>query len=210
MKFTPERLKRFQDLAINRQLDMTVVLENVHDPHNISAVMRTCDSVGIGEVHIVYTDGRTSEENIKLGKRSSAGTRKWVDVLLYDSVESCINKLSNQFSLLGAYLDESSPSVYSLDLSKPVALVFGNESKGLSDEMVSHLDGSFFIPQFGMVRSLNISVACAISLYEAMRQRQEKGLYNSLQIDERTELFEEYKRRHDDPEYGWTAKKVSD
>lgn len=202
MPITPQRKERLMSLARNRQPDLTVVLENVHDPHNIGAVLRSCDSIGIGEIHVIYTDPDIDIDNIKMGKRSSAGTRKWVDVHLYKSVQTCLQRLQG-FSLLGAYLDEASPSLFDLDLSRKVALVFGNEHEGITDELRQHLDGYFFIPQVGMVKSLNISVACAVTLYEAMRQRMVSGMYDAAADDDSVEaLFDSYVGREGDRLYG--------
>ncbi|MDX1684818.1 MAG: RNA methyltransferase [Saprospiraceae bacterium] len=205
MPLTPQRIKRLEEVALRRQLDFTVILENVHDPHNLGAVMRTCDSIGVAEVHVIYTDPRLDNENLKLGKRSSAGTRKWVDVFLYRDIDSCLEKFTD-YQILGAYLDESSPSLYSLDLTVPTALVFGNEHEGLSDELRQRTDGSFFIPQVGMVKSLNISVACAVSLYETLRQRQKAGLYDKTDLSERSDLLQAYIDREGDKFYGMEPK----
>lgn len=201
-EMTPRRKKRLTQLALQRQLDLVVILENVHDPHNIGAVMRTCDSIGVGEVHVIYTEERTTIENIKLGKRSSAGTRKWVDVYLYRDIDSCIDKFKGSHQVLGAYMEESSPELYSLQLYRPTALVFGNEHDGISDELKSRLDGTFFIPQVGMVQSLNISVACAVTLYEAYRQRATRGDYKNKNESDRKALIDTYFERADSREHG--------
>lgn len=202
MALTPQRLDRIREVSNNRQTDLTVVLENVHDPHNISAVMRTCDSIGVGEIHVIYTEDRLGENNIKLGKRSSAGTRKWVDVKLYRSIKDCISVLKPRHRFLGAFMDESAPTLFELDLAVPTALIFGNEKDGLSKEMISYLDGKFFIPQVGMVKSLNISVACAVSLYEAFRQRTLTGRYAASTEVKNQSVFDEYVRRSADKLYG--------
>ena len=202
MAMTPQRLDRIREVSNSRQTDLTVVLENVHDPHNISAVMRTCDSIGVGEIHVIYTEERLGEDNIKLGKRSSAGTRKWVDVKLYRTIEDCLSVLKPAHRFLGAFMDENAPTLFDLDLTIPTALVFGNEKDGLSDEMLKHLDGKFFIPQVGMVKSLNISVACAVSLYEAYRQRTLSGNYADSTEVKNQSLFDEYVSRSTDKLYG--------
>ena len=208
MKLEPKRIERIRKVSCLRQQDLTVVLENVHDPHNIGAVMRTCDSVGIHQVHVIYTEDRLGENNLKLGKRSSAGTRKWVDVLVYRSIEECLDHLKPKFKFYGAYVSPASPSLYDLELTQPAALVFGNEHDGISEQMLEKLDGTFFIPQVGMVRSLNISVACAISLYEAYRQRLAHGKY----IDDGTPgdvaLYKDYLERSTNKFYGLEGQEV--
>ncbi len=192
---TPEREGRIAETAASRQLDLCVVLENVHDPHNIGAVLRTCDSVGIQEVYILVTDPQMDPDNYFLSKRSSSGARKWIDTYLYTDTDKCIQDIRKKYqTILGTKLDDESKSLYDYDLSGSVAIAFGNEHDGLTDDFVNHLDGNIEIPQYGMVRSLNISVACAVTLFEALRQREIKGLYTSTNMNiEKTALQERYR-----------------
>jgi tRNA (guanosine-2'-O-)-methyltransferase len=176
----PERLQRIKALVTKRQLDLTVVLENVHDAHNIGAVMRSCDGVGIKEIYVLYSSDRLNENDLVLGKRTSAGARKWVDVIYFEDTKKCFETLKSKYDqILGTHLNQESKSLYDLDLTKSTALVFGNESRGISEQALAYLDGNFIIPQFGMVESLNISVACAVSLFEASRQRNAIGRYDN-------------------------------
>ena len=173
---TPEREARIKNVLSNRQPDLTVLLENVHDPHNISAVMRTCDSVGIQEIYVLNT--RISRHE-KFGKKSSASAANWVTINQFDNTNECFKTLRKRYQkVFATHLEARSSSLYELDLAEPVALVFGNEHSGVSEEALSYCDGNFIIPQVGMIKSLNISVACAVSLYEAFRQRQQKGYYD--------------------------------
>ena len=175
---TPEREERIEQAVQCRQLDLCVVLENVHDPHNIGAVLRSCDSVGIQEVYILVTDTQMDPEKYFLSKRASSGARKWIDSYLYTNTEKCITDIRKKYkTILGTKLNKESKSLYEFDLSGSVAIAFGNEHDGLSDSFVDHLNGNIEIPQYGMVKSLNISVACAVTLFEALRQREAKGLY---------------------------------
>ena len=177
-EMTPERKKKLSRVATLRQHDLTVVLENVHDPHNIAAVMRTCDSVGIKEIYVLNTELHLQKSPPVMGKRSSAGTMKWIDIRVYHDVESCFNRLRQQYrQILGTHLSEDSTSLYANQYLEATAIVFGNEHDGLSEEALSHCTGNINIPQVGMVASLNISVACAVSLYEVFRQRQQAGYY---------------------------------
>ncbi|MBU3679424.1 MAG: RNA methyltransferase [Candidatus Kapabacteria bacterium] len=163
-----------------RQPTLTVVFENVHDPHNISAVIRSCDAVGVVEAHGVYY-GRTVFPD--LGEKSSASARKWVDVRLHQTVDECYTALrSKGFSIYTTHMSSDAVSLHELDLTQPVALVFGNEHHGVSDEARLKADGNFLIPQIGMIQSLNISVACAVTLFEAMRQRMVGGHYSTQQL----------------------------
>ena len=202
---TEERLKKVLSVACKRQTDLTIVLNNVHDPHNLGAVLRTCDSVGIPEIYVLYNDEGVGDENLILGKKAAASARKWVDVYLYKDAEKCFTDIRKKYSkVLGTHLSSSSVSLYDIDLTSSVALVFGNEHSGISDEVIKYLDGNYIIPQVGMVQSLNISVSVAISLYEAYRQRELSGKYIESAVlgYESEKLFESYKERNGDQEYG--------
>ena len=197
MDLTDERIERLKTVANNRQQDLTVILENVHDPHNIGAILRTCDSVGIHEVFIVYTDPRLSlERNIEPGKTSSSGSDKWVKVHYFDNVKDCFAQVKKSYSkILATALTQEPRNLYELDLTASTALLFGNESEGLSEEAIKLADGNYLIPQVGFVKSLNISVACAVSVYEAYRQRTTKE--KDVGTDNwKTALFERYKEIH--------------
>lgn len=172
-----KRLKKFKRVAAFRQ-NMTVVLENVHDPHNIGAVMRTCDSVGIQELYIIYSDPRLKEEKLEKLKNSSTGVKKWLDVKIYDNVLECMSIVKQKYSkLLATHLNEASVSLYEEDLTENIAFLLGNEHEGLTEELLEYADYNINIPQYGMVDSLNISVACAVMLHEASRQRASEGMY---------------------------------
>ncbi|HMQ45925.1 MAG TPA: RNA methyltransferase [Saprospiraceae bacterium] len=175
---TAERLKKIRQVARQRQADLTVVLENVHDTHNIGAVLRSCDSVGIREVFVLYSDPFLNPEKITVGKRSSGGTKKWVDVHLYTDTDACFAHVrKNYHQIWATHLDEAASSIYELDFNQSMALLFGNEHDGISQASLAHADGNFIIPQVGMAQSLNVSVACAVTLYEAFRQRKDAGKY---------------------------------
>ncbi len=184
---TVERAAKLRAVLERRQSTLTVVFENVHDPHNVSAVLRSCDAVGVLEAHGVYTG---FQEFPELGRKSSASARKWVDLHLHENVASCFSALrSRGFKIYTTHMSSDAVSLYDLDLTQPVALVFGNEHSGVSQEARALADGNFLVPQMGVVQSLNISVACAVSLYEALRQRQHAGRYE--QSDLSAEAFAE-------------------
>ncbi len=197
---TPERKKKFARVARYRQPNLTVVLENVHDPHNIGAVLRTCDSVGVRELYVLYTEPQLTEERIVLGKRTAAGALKWVDVHFFTDLHACLRTVKQRYgTILSTHLGKEATELYDLDLTQSVALLFGNEHAGLSPEALAYVDGNFKIPQVGMVESLNISVACAVTLYEAFRQRRAKGWFAEqplLSPDEQRAQLEEYLERH--------------
>lgn len=173
---TPERAAKITKVLNHRQPGLVVVMENVHDPHNISAVLRTCDAVGVQDVFILNT---TIPRHKKFGKTSSASALGWLTLHQYDDTAACMAEVKKRTDKIYAtHLGVESHSLYELDLSENIALVFGNEHAGVTEECLKYCDGNFIIPQVGMVQSLNISVACAITLYEAYRQRSLKGAYD--------------------------------
>ncbi len=196
-----DRENKFRSVIKCRQPNLTIVLENVHDPHNIGAVMRTCDSVGVKEIFVLYSrPDLTDETKLYLGKRTSAGARKWVDVHFYTDTAACFEHVKRNYDkVFSTHLAEDAVSVYELDLTTSMALLFGNEHMGVTEKALEYSDGNFLIPQVGMVESLNISVACAVGLYEAFRQRKNKGFYDDnplLSEQEQAELFTLYEQRH--------------
>ena len=195
-----ERETKFRQVIKKRQPNLTIILENVHDPHNIGAVLRTCDSVGVKEIFVLYSEPRLNREHLYLGEASSSGARKWIDVWFYTDVVACFEHVKRDYEQIwSTHLATNSKSLHDLDLSASMALLFGNEHSGVSKDALAYSDGNFIIPQVGMVQSLNISVACAVTLYEAFRQRSLKGFYSdNLQMNaaQQAALFEEYEKRH--------------
>ena len=177
---TPERRNRLTTVLNKRQPGLTVVLENVSDPHNISAVMRTCDAVGIQEIYILNTQ-------IGLHKtwsaKTSSSAAKWLTVHQFTDIKSCFEDLRQHFDkIYTTHLAKDAVGLYELNLTERVALVFGNEHSGVSEEVIALADGNFHIPQVGIIKSLNISVACAVSVYEAFRQKEKAGHYHEPQL----------------------------
>ena len=173
---TSERRDKLIAVLSKRQPDITVVLENVFDPHNISAVMRTCDAVGVQDIYILNTK---IPPHKKWGAKSSSSASKWLTIHQFEDAEKCFSSLRQRFpAILTTHLSSDSISLYEIDLTQPIALVFGNEHSGVSEDIRNMADGNFIIPQAGIIRSLNISVACAVTLYEAYRQKKQAGHYN--------------------------------
>jgi tRNA (guanosine-2'-O-)-methyltransferase len=193
---TERRQARIRACLARRQPDLTVVLENVHDPHNVSAVLRSCDATGVLGVHTIYS---VEERPAKAYARKTSGSAaKWIDVTHHADVASCYAALRGQgLTILAAALTTEARSLYDHDLTRPVALVFGNEMRGVSEEAIALADGAIKIPMQGMIESLNISVACAVSLYEAQRQRLVAGMYDEprLPADTLDRLTIEWLRR---------------
>jgi tRNA (guanosine-2'-O-)-methyltransferase len=188
------RIARLEYVLKHRQPDLTVVMENIHDPHNVSAMLRSCDAAGVWEVQLLYN----VDAFPKIGKKSSASAGKWVERRKFKTVVECYARLRSEgFRIYATRLDEKAQSLYGFDLTQKVALVFGNEHRGVSDEAAQEADGLLQIPMFGMIQSLNVSVACAITLYEARRQRLAKSGYGTGKFSkqELQELLEKWKKK---------------
>lgn len=178
---TPERRGKLQSVLNKRQNDITIVLENVFDPHNISAVMRTCDAVGVQELYVLNTK---IPRHKKWGFKSSSSAAKWLTIHQFENTEACFSELRKKYSkILTTHLSGDALNLYEIDLTQAVALIFGNEHSGVSEEIRMLADGNFIIPQAGIIRSLNISVACAVTLYEAYRQKMLAGHYNKAKLN---------------------------
>jgi tRNA (guanosine-2'-O-)-methyltransferase len=191
---TPEREERILQVLEKRQDDITIVLENVFDPHNISAVMRTCDAIGVQDIYILNT---RIPPHKKWGAKSSSSASEWLTIHQYTNVEPCLTALRRKYDrIFTTHLSSDAVSLYDMDLTGRVALVFGNEHAGVSEEIRAVCDGNFIIPQVGIIKSLNISVACAVSLYEAYRQKNSAGHYDQRRIQEQpyNELLKKWSR----------------
>ena len=177
---TEQRVNKIRSVLEKRQPDFSLVLENVHDPHNLSAVLRSCDAVGILEVCLLYHSGQVEPG---IADSSSASARKWLNFKHFNSVINCFNYLRQSGKkIYTTHLGKPAKDLYEMDLTEPIALVFGNEHSGVSDEAYELADGNFLIPQMGMVQSLNISVAAAISVYEVFRQKRIAGHYQKPKL----------------------------
>lgn len=177
---TPERSERLNRILKKRQPDLTVVLENVFDPHNISAVMRTCDAVGIQDIYIL---NNRIPPHRKWGDKSSSSAAKWLTIYQFTDAGECFAALRKIYKkIYTTHLSNDAVGLHDLNLTEPVALVFGNEHSGVSEEIIAMADGNFIIPQVGIIKSLNISVACAVSLYEAFRQKNNAGHYDTARL----------------------------
>lgn len=189
---TPERREKLIKVLKNRQAGITIVMENVHDPHNISAVMRTCDAVGIQHIYILNTK---IPPHKKWGSKSSSSAAKWLTIHQYTDAAECFAALrKNYHKIYTTHLASGAISLFEIDFTQTVALIFGNEHDGVSEEIRNMADGNFIIPQIGIIQSLNISVACAVSIYEAFRQKNAAGHYAapSLSNEAMNELMKQW------------------
>lgn len=159
-----------------RQPDLTLVMENIHDPHNVSAMLRSADAVGIHQVNLVYT----TQKFPRIGSKSSSSANKWIERRKFASISECYAQLRAEgFRILATRLDDSAQQLYEVDFTTPTAIVFGNEHTGVTDEAALLADATVYIPMMGMIQSLNVSVACAVTIYEALRQRLQRKMYDS-------------------------------
>lgn len=193
---TPQRYARLTAILDRRQPTLTVLMDDLQKAHNVSAVIRTCDAVGVPAIHAV-----TDEGSFKAKITSSAGSAQFVDVHLHPTYADAVTGLQGQgFQVLAAHLDPTAVDFREIDYTRPTCIVLGQEGPGVTPELLELCDRTFYIPMVGAVESLNVSVAAAVTLFEAQRQRQAAGLYDTPQLPEserQRRLFEwGYKRLH--------------
>lgn len=188
-RMTPERFDKLKAVLDRRQPDLTILADDVHKSHNIAAVLRTCDAVGVHRVHAVSPGGEIRRHHMVSG-----GSRRWVDLVVHSNAEQALTALREAgWRLIAAHPGESSRDYRDVDYTDKLAVLLGAELDGLTPHLVKAADETIAIPMEGMVASLNVSVAAALILYEAQRQRRAAGLYQSsrLPTDEyTTTLFE--------------------
>lgn len=186
---TRERFEKLKGVLNRRQPDLTVLMENVHKHHNLSAVIRTCDAVGVFEAHAVSPDGEVRRHHLMSG-----GSRKWVPVRRHAGTASAIETLQARgMQVLAAHFSDRSVDFRAIDYTRPTAVLLGAELDGVTEEAATMADEHIVVPMQGLVASLNVSVAAAVILFEAQRQREAAGLYDRCRLDEatwRTTLFE--------------------
>jgi tRNA (guanosine-2'-O-)-methyltransferase len=175
---TKARLDRVNQVLSQRQPDLTVILDGVHKPHNVAAILRSCDAVGILDVHI-------ARPRCGFGKHhmTSGGTQKWMPAHYYERVSDAVETLQTRgFQVLAANKSSRATEYLQPDYTRPTAFVMGAELYGVDRQILDRVDGEVYIPMMGMVESFNVSVACAILLSEARRQRQDAGYYEQSRL----------------------------
>jgi tRNA (guanosine-2'-O-)-methyltransferase len=177
---TPERHQRIKDMLDKRQPDLTVCMEGVHKTHNLAAVIRTCDAAGVSDVHAIWKN-----EQMKVRGGSAAGSHNWIDVHNHSKTQEAIKALKAQgMQILVTNLSDTAVDFREVDYTKPTAIILGQEKFGASEVALAMADQDIVIPMVGMVQSLNVSVACSVVLYEAQRQRQIAGMYDTPRLPE--------------------------
>ena len=184
---TEKRIQTLRAVLSRRQDDLHVVLDNVHDPHNASAVLRTCDGFGVGTVHRLSTDNPFPE----ISKGVSGYTRKWLFLRDYQSAFDCITSLrALGLRVVATHINKDSKSHLEVDWTIPTAIVLGNEHRGCTEDVVSMADEQVYVPMQGMAQSLNVSVAAGVLLGEAWRQRFIDGYFPVPWTEKKEELFQ--------------------
>jgi tRNA (guanosine-2'-O-)-methyltransferase len=176
---TDRRRQKIDRVLGDRQPDLTVLAESLHKPRNFSAIVRTCDAVGVNTLHAVPGD-----DGLAIHWNTSQGAEKWVRVQPHEDLDTACRSLKSEgFQLIAAHLSDAAVDYRELDYTAPTALILGTELFGVSESALRWSDRQVTIPMRGMTQSLNVSVACAIVLYEAMRQREAAGLYGARRLD---------------------------
>lgn len=176
---SPERYQRIRKLLASRQPGLTVCLEQVHKPHNVSAVIRSCDAVGVHRVHAV------ADKKARMRKGTAMGSQNWVYTDTHANIEDAVVHLKQQsMQVLVTHLSEDAVDFRDIDYTQPTAIILGQEKHGATEQAIALADKNIVIPMVGMVQSLNVSVAAALVLYEAQRQRQVAGMYAQQQLSE--------------------------
>ena len=176
---TLRRRERIDEVLRRRQSDLTLIAEQVHKPHNLSAIIRSCDAVGIGTVHAVQPTGGVPTYN-----STSASADKWVDLIVHGDVAGAVRHVKQRgFRVYAAHLSEGAVDYRQVDYTLPCAVLLGNEREGVSVEAGDLADEHIVVPMLGMIQSLNVSVAAAVILFEAQRQRLAVGLYEAPSLD---------------------------
>jgi len=171
---TERRYRRIQEVLARRQPDLTILAEDVYKPHNLSAMLRTADAVGIGTIHAVRPTGGVPTFNA-----TSGSAEKWVDLRVHEDLDAALATLRGaRMQVLAAHFSAEARRYDAVDYTRPTCIVFGNEKSGVTAACAEKVDGHVLIPMLGMVSSLNVSVAAAVILFEAQRQRRHAGFYD--------------------------------
>jgi tRNA (guanosine-2'-O-)-methyltransferase len=177
---SPERYQKIRSILQKRQTSLTVCMEQVHKSHNVSAVVRSCDAVGVHKVHAVWDD---KTERLRGG--TAMGSQNWVYMQTHDSIVDAVSHLKQQnMQVLVTHLSDTAVDFRSVDYTKPTAIILGQEKHGATEQAIELADKEIVIPMVGMVQSLNVSVAAALVLYEAQRQREIAGMYEQQHLEE--------------------------
>ncbi len=186
---TEARFQRIVHFLTTRQETLRLFLDNVKNIHNISAVIRTCDATGIFYLHYYL-----SEPSMSINRGISLGSERWIRRLRVRERVAFLDRMREEgYQCLATSTEGPAADYRDVDYTCPTLLIFGNEREGISEEVARLATQFIRIPMVGMVKSLNISVACAIILYEAFRQRDQKGMYRTPSLP--ADLFSSYLKK---------------
>ncbi len=188
---TPERYARVQETLNKRTKFLTVVLEDLSNPLNANACIRTLDCFGLQNLHVIE-----NKHLFERDQRTSKGTVKWIDIFTYPkkekNTEKCLQNLKNQGYKIVSLSPHASKNVYDLDYSMPIAFVFGNESLGVTDKVVEMSDEFVKLPMYGFAESFNISVSVAMTLQTARYQMENSGVNWQLSKKDKLKIYREW------------------
>jgi tRNA (guanosine-2'-O-)-methyltransferase len=192
-----KRLNRFKEVIANRQAGLVLVLEDIHDPHNAAAILRTCDGLGIQDVYFIFAQEKPYNPK-KVGKVTSSSANKWLNFHIFNSTKDCLKELKKQkYQVYATILNKDAIDATSCAFNDSrMALVVGNEHRGISPEMIAGADKLIYLPMKGFVESFNVSVSAGLFLYEIIRQRMQadKKEYH-LSAKEQAKLLADFKKR---------------
>lgn len=191
-----KRIDRITNVVKNRRRDIIVILEDIHDPHNAAAILRTCDALGIQNVWFIFEKEKAYNPK-KVGKATSSSANKWLDFKVFDSTFQCFKTLKQEgYTTIATALTEQSESLLTTRFPENnIAILVGNEHRGLSEQATKLADRSVMIPMMGFVQSLNVSVATAIVLWEIIRQRNNSSVNWELSPEEQQKLAKDFQKR---------------
>jgi len=170
---TKERLEKMKKILYTRQWSLRVFMDYVYSPHNLSAIVRTCDAVNIGKLYYRH------QKKVKLNNDITMGAHNWIFHEYIEDIEEFYKNIKKEgYQVVVTMLDNTSIDFREIDYTKPTLIVLGNEVDGVSKVSIKYADKKVLIPMYGMSQSLNVSVANAVMLYEAQRQRSMKGMYD--------------------------------
>ena len=192
---TPQRVTRIREVMGRRQSGFIVVLEDIYDPHNAEAVIRSAEAFGVQDIYFIFNK-ETPFNPRAIGKKSSSSGNKWVTFKTFRTVKACVRDLrKKKYILIGTTLQSTSKSLFKESFKeRNIALWFGNESEGLSPGAIAALNRSIQIPMRGMVQSLNISVSAGICMFEITRQRMKSHTSHLISQKRANKLTKEYLR----------------
>lgn len=185
----PQRFARIKQMLAQRQYDLTLCMEQVHKPHNVSAIIRTADAVGIHYIHTVWAG-----DHLRTRLSAAAGSNNWVQVITHTTIQDAVKQVKQQgMQVLATHLSDRAVDFREIDYTRPTCIIMGQEKTGITAEALALADQEIVVPMVGMVQSLNVSVASALILYEAQRQRKNAGFYqlqeSKIDVTEQQRLF---------------------